>query len=156
MSPLDAQQMDTQEDEEDITEIPAEMVDVPDDIPESLEPGDTISEIPEVPDDVPEAPDSWTMVYPSGSPEALLMDTQEDMVDVPDDIPESLEPGDIISEIPEVPDDVPEAPDSWTTVYPWGSREVLPSPEGEPRYSVFPERESPPREGWHPHGIESG
>jgi len=135
MSPLDAQQMDTQEDEEDVTEIPSETVDVPDDIPESLEPGDNFSEISEVPDDVPEAPDSWTTVYPWGSPEALPIDTQEDMVDVPDDIPESLEPGDIISEIPEVPDDVPEAPDAWTTVYPWGSPEALSSPEGEPRYS---------------------
>lgn len=80
----------------------------------------------------------------------------DEMDDVPNDVPESFEPGDAISELPDVPDDVPEAPDSWNTVYPWGSREAFPSPEGEPRAVPFPERESPPVEGRNRRGIETG
>jgi hypothetical protein len=107
MSPLDAQQMNTQEDEEDVTEIPAEMFDVPDDIPESLEPGDTFSEIPEVPDDLPEAPDSWTTVYtdvPNDVAEAFDESEPIFVDSVPNDIPETVEEFDVASA-----DIVPEA-----------------------------------------------
>ncbi|MEM4218153.1 MAG: hypothetical protein QXZ09_09025 [Candidatus Methanomethylicaceae archaeon] len=71
-----------------------------------------------------------------------------------DDVPESSERGDEVPELLEVPDDIPEEPEWWYTVYPWGSREAMPSPEGEPRCTPYPERESPPIEERPRRGIE--